>query len=826
MNRLRAVLKGSILLFAAAIAAGLWAGAAQAQIDPNSATVRATSRALIQESFTMMGFAGQSPNIGRGRAGLGYPNNGSGPGAYGIVLAQEQSGPKATYGYGYSTSGGECTWIMTSDGGVTVTGPRPSAWIKDFIRPVPYDPKGKEEEAWGVPDPLLGLWQRGVTATPGTSLATYWPGITKANDGSIYAADKPEQIPPVQIANYKLSGYIQNPNAPEEVIITQWSNTKQGFLTTRKSYDWSNPDFDDFILVDYVFTNLGDFNGDGKEDDPAKTKTQENVYFAFVNAEGPTGMGANWFRSPDGWGVYIWQDHNVDDAYFYSDASNYRGAFPKGLKASIWRDSDWQGSSWDDTGDPFYLKEAGSGTSTGKIGQTEGQMQAAATWAMVPMAYRNAGASHVFNPKDRAGKFVDPQGEQPSGAKWWKIRGTSDYDDPYSEKDTEKKIHGEITAPGIKDNPNEAIPEDRVGYVHGQVYGPYTLKPGESAKVVMAYVAGHPAQMRNQDLLAWDRSTEPVEKKQSEIKTLGEQALLENARLAQFTYDSEYRIPAAPTNAFIAKDDLTGSPNAHQQITWVDHSDRAVNPYSKEADVLGYRIYRSNWFAVGPWELWDTIEKGKSGQSVKGSWTYGNGVYVYEDLQSAAGFEYHYSVRPYAKGYANWSATLSDGSTKTLADIPVARVRTNVTRGYEAGWGPYTARTYDGESRPFQPVTKATDNLEKKVQVVPNPYFVDGLHAYPNSRNIRFVGIPRKAKIYIYSASGDMVQTLVHDETVVRQGARDVPKTTGQKGETVFRQITWNLAGQISTGLYYFVVVSEVPESMGKTQRGTFVVIK
>ncbi|OGG46310.1 MAG: hypothetical protein A3F84_15955 [Candidatus Handelsmanbacteria bacterium RIFCSPLOWO2_12_FULL_64_10] len=810
-------------------AAALWFGVAQAQFDPNQAGVQATTRALIEHNYTNMGFAGHSPDIGRGRAALGYPNNGVGPGAYGGVLSSYQSGEKATYGHAYSTSGGECTWILTTDGKIALTGPRNSPWIGQYIRPVPYDPKGKPEETWGVPNPLRDVWRGGGTPT---AMASYWPGITNLDEGSIYAGITALNTPPPRIANYKISGYIANKDLPEETIITQWSNTKQGILTTRRSYDWSNPDFDDFLIVEYTFTNLGDFDGDGKEDSPGQTKTQD-AYFAFVNREAPTGMGTNWYNSPDSWGATLivgGDAHNVDDIYFYSDAGNYKGAFPPGLKASRWRDSDWANSSWNDTGDPFYIARAASGSSTGRIGQTEEQLQSAATWAMVPLAFRNAGASHAFNPADKKQGFVDPQGEQPFATKWWKTRTLNDFDDPHTEKDTEAKMYSEMIAPGVKDNPNEANPDDVKAYVHTQVYGPYTLKAGEKARIVMAYVAGHPAQMRNMDLLTWDRSKDPLDKKQAEMKTLGEQALLENARLAQFAYSAEYRLPAAPTNTFIAADDLTASPNAHQQLSWVDHSDRAVNPYYNEADILGYRVYRSTWFAVGPWELWDTVEKGKSGQSTKGSWTYAGGRYTYEDLQTAAGFEYHYSVRPYAKGHAAWSATLSDGSTKALADIPVARARTSVTAGYESGWGSATARTYDGDQRrPFQPVTTQTDNLERKVAAVPNPYFAgDALHEYPNTRNIRFVNLPRKCKLYIYSASGDFVRLLEVDETQVFSGVTGgtVPKTVNQKGETVWTQNTWNLSGFISTGLYYFVVVSETPGSQGKTQRGTFLVIK
>jgi hypothetical protein len=244
------------------------------------------------------------------------------------------------------------------------------------------------------------------------------------------------------------------------------------------------------------------------------------------------------------------------------------------------------------------------------------------------------------------------------------------------------------------------------------------------------------------------------------------------------------------------------------RINWRAFADDAVNPYSGEADIIGYRVYRSSWLNWGPWELHDTIPKGASGKSVNGDWKLNSGWYQYEDLDTAAGFPYHYSIRPYAKGYSTWS-----GGGKTLDDIPVGRVKANVAKGYESGWGPSTARTYDADERkPFQPVTDETNRLEKKVLVVPNPYRIDGKHQYPNSPDIRFVGIPESCLIYVFTAAGDRVRTIEHNSTT--------------SGEDFWNQVTYNVAGQVQTGLYYFVVVSQTPGSEGKTQTGSFVLIK
>ena len=805
------IFTGWVAIFAAVGA--IIATDATAQFDPNIIPFRENTRALISNSWNNMGIQGGNPEINRGGDRNAYPHNGVGPGSFGQVLSQFTSGPKSQVYNDYKTSMGDGLWILTSDGQISLTGPRPSPWIRDFIRPLPYDPKGNEEEHWGVPNPLRTLGDASnVLATAGgwsgggsePWLSNYWPGVTQADFGSYYGNElDPSKTSPMVIANYNLSGYIADLSIPEETIITRWVHIKQGIQVTRRVYNWSHPDFDDFYLVDLTFTNTGDFDGDGQEDNPGGTATQHDIYFSFVNSWVSAAMGV---LQAFGWDGYVTSGgRGVDDIYFYSDASNYAGAFAPGYKASIFRDSDNPLSPYDDTGDP-YFKRLGH-TDSDAIDAAEGQLRAPQHIVMAPIAFTDAPGLHAFNSRDM-GKYVQPQGDQPFSAQWWQARSKDDFDDPYTEKDTESQMYGDMLKGGTKDNPNENNVDDRKFYIFSQAYGPYTLQAGESAKIVMAYVAGHPAQIKNQDILTWDRSDVSVETKIQEFKTLGEQAAYENLQLAHFIYDSNFHHPPAPTNAFIAADDLTSSGFARQQISWIDDADRAVNPYTGQQDIAGYNVYRSTWFGWGPWKLHDTVLKGQSGSSLNGNWSLAGGKYTYEDLDTAAGFAYHYSVRPYNSGYSDWM-----GGGMTIGDLPTGRARANATGGYESGWGPATARTYDADDRrPFQPTTSETDQLDRKVTVVPNPYFVDDKHNYPRSRNLRFVGIPQKCKIHIFSASGDRVYTLTHDNP--------------DRGEASFRQVTYNLAGEIQTGLYYFVVVSETPGSENKIQRGTFVVIK
>ena len=814
----------SIALFAV----GFRAVPADAQPSPDNVSSRYNLRSLISNSYNNIGGMGGNQEWGRGNRRNAYPWNGNGPGSFGAVLSQFTSNQKSQMYNDYKVSGGEGIWILNADRGtVTVTGPRENTQIVEHNNPLPYDPIGQREENWGQPNPLRELVNLPNSAiSPGTtgsggSLSNYWAGVTRDDDGSIYDTVNPEtgkfdltSTPPIHIANYNLGSHnLVDVTVPEETIIAQWVDTQNGIRVTRRVYSWSNPDFDDFYIVDLTFTNTGDFDGDGVGEAPGPIN---NLYIAFKNVAAMTAMG---ILEEFGWNFYASNARGMDDTMWFTEAGGYPNAFSangafmgEDMRAVIRRDSDNPFSAHNDTGDPFFKAIVPSNYN---ILQTEGQPRAPSTYFMAPLAYADNADKFSFNEADR-GQYVQPGEErQPRSFQWWLASSTGDFDDPTYTTHTADQLAGVITTGGYQTNPDEGDPSTRKVFHDMTVYGPYNVSMDESVKIVLAWGAGHPSLLEpipanEQDigLIKWDRSSDTPENKIAKIKTAGEKAALENLKLAHWVYDNNLQVPVSPTEAYISADNLTSSTNAKQLIRWGRESESAFNPYTGEQDILGYRVYKSEWFSWGPWELYDVIENGSSGSSVspagleRGVWgVNANGIYEYEDLETAAGFSYFYSARPYARGVDSYTWN----SGMTIADIPSERVQANIKRGYESGWGPATARTYDGDQRkPFQALLSS---LPEEVLIVPNPYYVDGVHQYPNSRNLRVVGLTADAVIHIYSASGDRVET--------------TDRTPLSKGETEFRQISFNIAGEVQTGLYYFVVVSG-----GETRRGSFVLIK
>jgi len=112
----------------------------------------------------------------------------------------------------------------------------------------------------------------------------------------------------------------------------------------------------------------------------------------------------------------------------------------------------------------------------------------------------------------------------------------------------------------------------------------------------------------------------------------------------------------------------------------------------------------------------------------------------------------------------------------------------------------FTGATFDS--------TKTTDSVLAHVHTVPDPYYVtNALEVSPNTKVLRFVNLPARCIIRIYSTSAILVRVLTHDDP------------TGGAEES------WNLRNRnqqfVASGVYFYHI--EAPD--GKTKIGRFTVV-
>ncbi len=589
-------------------------------------------------------------------------------------------------------------------------------------------------------------------APNGIAMANWWPG----------------QPPPgadtaVEILNYRYGQYMDpdKDTFPESIIISHYS-TKHGVTVTRKAYAWGYPDYDDFEILEFTFENTG-------------SNQLNDTFIAF---------SMRWIISQRGWrwqaGTDDFRGENElmhDDWNKYTEAGNYDGpASGMGLKLWYGYDGDSPITVADDLGDPFDSSRMnGYGSANFKKTIVEGELMAYQHAGFAPIAYTpgadNDAGTWTYDTGGDA-RFVAPRvADQPYAFRWWQFRTRTDFDNPDSGTSAYEKMYNDLSgAPEIMDNP------PATDGVHGTfTYGPYDLAPGDKARIVVALVAAAPVE---ENMWGW-----AVQGKQAELRgDKGFNNLVKHLNKARDAFDWDYDLPDPPPDVKVTSG---VTPEAQNQLTWDTTGDGATDPdYSggEAQDVVGYRVYRSE-NKVDNWVLFADMPKT-------------GGSYTFVDEKSAAGFAYDYAVRAYDKGHADWNGTgMAIPSLEGGSSSPEQWVKGGVK------W-----------SIPFVPPTAEADQLQRKVRVVPNPYFDDGAHAYPTKDRVRFLNLPQKCKVKIYTAAGDLLTEFTHDDPT--------------RGEGNYDMVTRDVIGKAAAGIYYFVVESQVAGSVGKMQAGTFVVIR
>ncbi len=643
------------------------------------------------------------------------------------------------------------TFVLTDVGGeLYVSESKPTHESEDIVG-LSYDPSTGPEANIGYPN----------IGPKGVAMANWWPGQPAPGD-----------IHMTEIHNYRRNQYMDADKDmfPESMLIGKYA-TKNGITVTKRVLTWGYPDYDDFEILDYTFENTGN-------------NQLDNTYFAFsirfmVSHAGHMWHGYNaWYRGTNA-------TKDSDDFYKYTESANYDGpASGQGLKMWYAFDADNPLVPGDDLAQPYRVPQARYHNRVGSM-RVEGEITAFQYAGLAPLAYMpgaaNDASTWTYDPATwdpaAAADYVGPTVvDQPFQVSWTDYRNRGDYDQPDSKTHSYDTMFNLFTgAPGIKDPPEEPTA------AHGTTtYGPYNLAPGQKARIVLVGAAAAPveeniwgwAKQGDQDIMRTDKTFDN---------------LVKHVNAAKDALTWGYDVPDVPPDVGV---DVGVTDTGFNKLTWSASYDDASDPdYSDgtQNDIAGYRVYRSE-FKVGDWALMGDFPV-KDSQYLKG------GNYEFPDDKSVAGFTYFYSVRGYDTGHDNWNGTGM------------------AIRSLEGGnSSPETWAAGVQPQIPFVPATATADQMQANIMVVPNPYKVDGAHAYPARGRIRFTGIPHQCIIRVFTVAGELAAQIDHNDA--------------SKGEANWDQHDIDFTGEISPGTYYYVVESLVPASFGQTFSGAFMVIK
>jgi hypothetical protein len=858
----------------------------QAQAQWGSEQYRSLSRGQIAHSLLNPGMSGKKDDAAKlAESSFSYP--------MGRNIKVYSGGSEREGWNAKSQSGGEGFWIMSDTGGNPHGSYAGSTVESSDIVGVPHDPSTYPEAYLGVvqdQDYALAIRTKGggqASWTNGATIAglttNWWPASNTVESGNTNITNQP-----VIIWNYRYGRYnsgesftdriasgelpqytapkwaeaLSEDDFPENIGIQKGKSTATGLQWTRKWYEFATRGYDNSIIVDNTVENTG-------------STTQEGVYIVFQNR---FISGQNMaYRGGNPWNyAYPW---NRDDWCRFTGASNYMDGVSRadfvagnGKPAGLQRGVDLfnqghalvylhDGQSVDPTmlypnvGDPYKYSLALERYTREQTWVREGMIQHGEFFGLgtvdaIPPFNRYGGEDPdtYVAPHDNPATAIDESQQQPATVLIDAYRNKSDFDMVSPDKDSDALIYDKIANGGY-----DAEPGQIDCYTQLVAYGPYTLAPGEKAKVVVAYVVGlasdaakysdykkyaPPFNMGWMNLYGGTgQSPVKFSDRQGDIP-LSEDVMFDNFDKAIQAYNWGYDIPNEPQSVKIAWDsNLQGK----TQIRWTSFGEDSKDPDytgAEAQDLRGYRIYRSKMQYQGDWEYvgefsFDDVKAGTLPAGVKydptrvfttvknNTWPTGiplkankyvaandptagadvPGTYTFDDPSTNAGFPDWYSVRLYDSGHADWKGT---GEA-----IPVLESSESSSGGALIG--------SSGGVVPVVPGAAVFDKLEEQVRVVPNPYKQDDdLHSYQRQENMRFINLPGRCQIDIYDVTGQRVWTFYNDDPL--------------KGEVTYLQFAENRPSDFGEamfpGIYFWKVTSLMPGNEGKTQTGTFAIIK
>jgi hypothetical protein len=583
-----------------------------------------------------------------------------------------------------------------------------------------------------------------------------------------------------------------DPLLPEEINYN-WFHTVTGITVKQRSMAWSYPGYHDFIIYDFVFTNTGEVAIPAINQIVHFDQTLNEVWIVLqsglqVSTKGNINFHYNprFLESAAPAGGFGWHpDKGYTDYY----AVENQGPDGKGL---LYYSRDVNGGR--EPVDTFMRRPNWQALLTNP-GATLPELQDPACFGFV-FLYRTPPAGANPNPFDADPTFFNIYSDQMN-----RFKGkTVDFETFGLSSFKKQEIYEYATH-------NFLPPTNGNLYCwYTSSFGPYTLAPGDSVRLIFAEVAG-----------VMDMKEVYLGDPQHWFPDSSIAAIRRNAEAARravkwgFGAPSVNGIPviadvpeAPPAPNCFSSSVSAGIDTAQISVRWDKLAEEAVIRdgsggvfYDGATDLTGYRIYRSR-DKRGIWDLVKDVPRSEFDRY----WQADKNQYEYLDQDLQFGDEFYYYVQAYHSDPKPW--TSANGTrVENLGEL--ASDDNNRTQLTNARPGPI--------------------DLEEKgwdVFVAPNPYVEDdpnrnfGDAAPGRPGKIEFRNLPERATIKIFNLSGDLIKTIKH-----------VPDEYGN----LFGSISWDQSTDsglfVAPGLYIYVVESEVLDSYkGKRTIGKLMIIR
>jgi hypothetical protein len=220
---------------------------------------------------------------------------------------------------------------------------------------------------------------------------------------------------------------------------------------------------------------------------------------------------------------------------------------------------------------------------------------------------------------------------------------------------------------------------------------------------------------------------------------------------AQFTYDQSklgkgFNHPDPPPAPEFKVEYFKGADIVANVISFGKETEALIDNDYGFNKIVGYKLYRSGFLPLGPWDSIATVFKGDVNY-------YQTDInkYVFVDSTVEIGKFYYYAITAFDTGQVRWPVN-------ELAIFP--ETGTNKVPPMESSIYASSNNAVRKGVTPFLSTLPPKSNLDE-VLVVPNPFVIrEGFSSPIETDQIQFVNIPNPCTIRIYTVRGDLVKTI------------------------------------------------------------------
>ncbi len=507
-----------------------------------------------------------------------------------------------------------------------------------------------------------------------------------------------------------------------DVMIVNETNSLLGISMERRILQFTQEYHDNYHILEYTFTNTGNTDDDPEIELP--NQTLEGVYFFFQWRLSVAKETRYVIGNGTSWGLNAMLDTRGDGVKVDPPDENFRAQY-------VWHGNFPPFNAYDNLGGPILPQalpavNIAPTDTTGRLGASQ----------FVGVVTLHADTSPT-DPTD------DPN--QPTTTSW------IGSDDPYTSQNdafnpSKMEVEYEVMSAGHKEPRHADVVEpsglsgflDPVGdpslgtpggYSNANGYGPYTIAPGESIRIVIAEASAGLSREANSVIgraykesgandsapitYAFGGQTHTMTK--NEWVFTSRDSLFQTFRRAIANYESGYTIPRAPAPPSVFEVDGGGD---RILLSWSPHATEPLPDH--------WEIYRAQGQFDSTYTLVHTASSGDTS---------------FEDTTPIRGIDYYYYM------VAVGSASQNNGTGLTPSGRPLRSSR-------------YSTQTYT-PTRLKRPAGASLSD----VRIVPNPFNIGSspLVRFPDQTDkLAFFNIPGRCTIAIYTDLGELVDEIEH----------------------------------------------------------------